>query len=83
MVMKVGGTGPAFPIPDKYIDEILSTELGKVMDRVFEQNDLRSGKGGINFITNEIVSRVDLTRDAFIMALSQHTNKIWNDKNTL
>lgn len=77
------GTGPAFPIPDKYIDEILSTELGKVMDRVFEQNDLRSGKGGINFITNEIVSRVDLTRDAFIMALSQHTNKIWNDKNTL
>lgn len=77
------GTSPAFPIPDKYIDEILSTELGKVMDRVFEQNDLRSGKGGINFITNEVVSRVDLTKYAFIMALSQHTNKIWNDKNTL
>lgn len=77
------GTGPAFPVPDKYIDEILSTELGKVMDRVFEQNDLRSGKGGINFITNEVVSRVDLTKYAFIMALSQHTNKIWNDKNTL
>lgn len=77
------GTGPAFPVPDKYIDEILSTELGKVMDKVFEQNDLRSGKGGINFITNEIVSRVDLTKYAFIMALSQHTNKIWNDKNTL
>lgn len=77
------GTSPAFPIPDKYIDEILSTELGKVMDRVFEQNDLRSGKGGINFITNEVVSRIDLTKYAFIMALSQHTNKIWNDKNTL
>ncbi len=77
------GTSPAFPVPDKYVDEIVSTELGKVMDKIFEQNDLRSGKGGISFITNGIVSRVDLTKTAFIMALSQHINKIWNDKNTL
>lgn len=77
------GTSSAFPIPDKYVDEIKSSELGKVMDRVSGQNDLRSGKGGISFITNGIVSRIDLTRDAFIMALSQHINEIWNDKNTL
>lgn len=77
------GTSSAFPIPDKYVDEIKSSELGKVMDRVFVQNDLRSGKGGISFITNGVVSRIDLTKEAFVMALSQHINEIWNDKNTL
>lgn len=50
------------------------------MDKIFEQNDLRSGKGGINFVTSGVISRIDLTRDAFIMALTQHTNEVWNDK---
>ena len=77
------GTSPAFPVPDKYVDEIISTDLGKVMDKIFEQNDLRSGKGGISFITNGIISRIDLTKEAFIMALTQHTNEIWNDKKVL
>lgn len=77
------GTSPAFPVPDKYVDEIISTDLGKVMDKIFEQNDLRSGKGGISFVTNGIISRIDLTREAFIMALTQHINEIWNDKKLL
>ena len=74
------GTSPAFPVPDKYVEEIISTDLGKVMDKIFEQNDLRSGKGGINFVTSGVISRIDLTRDSFIMALTQHTNEVWNDK---
>lgn len=77
------GTSPAFPVPNKYVDEIISTDLGKVMDKIFEQNDLRSGKGGISFITNGVISRIDLTREAFIMALTQHTNQVWNDKKVL
>lgn len=77
------GTSPAFPVPDKYVEEIISTDLGKVMDKIFEQNDLRSGKGGISFVTNGIISRIDLIREAFIMALTQHTNEIWNDKKVL
>lgn len=74
------GTSPAFPVPNRYVDEIISTDLGKVMDKIFRQNDLRSGKGGISFLTNEVINRIDLTREAFVMALTQHINEIWNDK---
>jgi len=74
------GTSPAFPVPDKYVDEIIKTDLGKVMDNMFKQHDLRSKKGGISFLTNNVISRIDQTREAFIMALTQHINEIWNDK---
>lgn len=72
------GTSQGFPIPDKYIDEIKATELGKVMDKLFEGKELGKGKGGISFLTKNEVSRIDLTRDAFIMALTSHINgDIW------
>ena len=77
------GTSPAFPVPDKYVDEIISTDLGKVMDKIFQKNDLRSNKGGISFLTNDVISRIDQTREAFIMALTQHINEVWNDKKIL
>lgn len=77
------GTSPAFPVPDKYVDEIITTDLGQVMDKIFEQHDLRSGKGGISFLTNGVINRIDLTRDAFVMALTQYTNEVWNDKKLL
>ena len=73
------GTSSAFPVPDKYVEEITATDLGQVMDRIFKQHDLRSNKGGINFLTNGVISRIDLTREAFIMALTQYINEIWND----
>ena len=50
------------------------------MDNIFKQNDLRSGKGGISFLTKDKISRIDITKEAFIMALTQHINKIWSDK---
>ena len=72
------GTSQGFPIPDKYIDEIKETELGKVMDRLFNGKELGKGKGGINFLTKDEVTRIDLTRNAFIMALTKHINgEIW------
>ena len=50
------GTSQGFPIPDKYINEIKETELGKVME----------------------ITRIDLTKNAFIMALTKHINReIW------
>lgn len=52
-----------FPIPNKYIDKTKETELGK---------------GGISFLTKDEVSIIDLTKNAFIMALTSHTNEhIW------
>ena len=72
------GTSQGFPIPEKYIEEIKQTELGKVMDKVFSGKELGKGKGGISILTKDVISRIDLTRNAFIMALIQHINgDIW------
>lgn len=72
------GTSQGFPIPDKYIDEIKETELGKVMDKIFDEKELGKGKGGISLLTKDAVSRIDLTKNAFIMALTSHINgDIW------
>ena len=72
------GTSQGFPIPDKYIEEIKQTELGKVMDRIFKGKELGKGKGGIGFLTKDEVTRIDLTRNAFIMALTRFINEdIW------
>ena len=38
------GTSQGFPIPEKYIEEIKETELGKVMDKIFSGNELSKGK---------------------------------------
>lgn len=74
------GTGPAFPVPDKYVDEIINTDLGIVMDKIFNGNGLKNEKGGIAHLTNDVITRYDLTREAFIMALTKFVNgDIWRD----
>lgn len=72
--MQSVGISQGFQIPDKYIDEIRKTELGKVMDKIFEGQELAKGKGGISYLTKDEVSRIDLTRNAFIMALIKYIN---------
>ena len=72
------GTSQGFPIPERYIKEILDSELGKVMDRVFEGKELGKGKGGIYNLTKSQITRLDLTEGAVIMALISHINgEIW------
>ena len=72
------GTSQGFPIPDRYVEEIKQTELGKVMDKIFNEKELGKGKGGISFLTKNEVSRIDFTREAFMMALISHINgDIW------
>ena len=67
-----------FPIPEKYIEEIRATELGKVMDKIFSGEGLGQQKGGISFLTKDQVTRIELTRGAFIMALIKYINgDIW------
>lgn len=73
------GSSSGFPVPDKYVEEIIQTDLGKVMDRIFERNGLRKGKGGISLLTNQKITRIDQTKEAFIMALTQFINtNIWS-----
>ena len=72
------GSSAGFQIPNKYIDEIRQTELGKVMDKIFSGNQLSKGNGGIGNLTKGEISRIDLTRQAFIMALIKFINgEIW------
>lgn len=48
------------------------------MDKIVSGKELGKGKGGISFLTKNEVSRIDLTRNAFIMALTSHINgNIW------
>ena len=75
------GTSSGFPVPLKYVDEIIKTDLGQVMDNMFSKNDLRSSVGGISFLTHEKINRIDITREAFVMALTQFINKdLWTNK---
>lgn len=75
------GTSAGFPVPEKYIEEIIEKELGSVFDSIFQKHNLSKGKGGINFLTKGEVSRVDLTEQAFTMALTPFINDdIWKDE---
>lgn len=72
------GIGPAFPVPDSYVQEIISTSLGEVFDKAYSKNNLGQGKGGINALTHETISRIDITKEAFIMAMTQFVNDtVW------
>ena len=63
---------------DKYVEEIIKTDLGTVMDKIFNEKSLNIGKGGISFLTHDVKSRINLTEDAFVMALVKFINgDIW------
>lgn len=76
--MGVGSSG-SFPVPTKLVEAIKQETLGVVMDRIFDENDLHSGTGGIGLLTKEEITRIDLTEEAFTMALTPFINENWND----
>ncbi len=72
------GTSPSFPVPEKLVQEIIDTDLSQVMNRIFEKDEERHNKGGgIQLLTHGKISRIDLTEEAFIMALTKYINKVW------
>lgn len=73
------GSSASFPVPYKYVDDIKTKTLGTVMDNIFNESDLRSSTGGIGLLTKEVVTRIDLTQEAFLMALTPFINSIWKD----
>ncbi len=68
------GSSQGFQIPERYMPEIQETELGKVMDKIFSGQKLGNGKGGISRLTHDVVTRIELTKNAFVMALIGHIN---------
>lgn len=72
------GTSPSFPVPDKLIKDIINTDLSQVMNKVFEEDNERHNKGGgIQRLTHDKMTRIDLTEYAFIMALTKFINNNW------
>lgn len=76
--MGVGSSG-SFPVPHKYVEQIKTETLGTVMDKIFNESDLRSSTGGIGMLTREAITRIDLTAEAFTMAITPFINENWKD----
>lgn len=74
------GTSASFPVPDKYVDEIINTDLSQVINKIFtEDHERHNGGGASQVLTHNVISRIDLTESAFIMALTKYINKdTWN-----
>lgn len=69
------GTSPSFPVPEKLVQDIIRTDLSQVMNKIFKKDDERHNKGGgIQLLTHDKISRIDLTEMAFIMALTKYIN---------
>lgn len=48
------------------------------MDKLFNKEHIGNRGGGVSLLTKEIITRYDLTKEAFIMALTQHINgEVW------
>ena len=73
------GSSASFPVPNKYVEQIKNETLGTVMDRIFNESNLRSTTGGIGLLTRDVVTRIDLTEEAFLMALTPFINSVWKD----
>ena len=64
----------------KYVDTIIKDILAPIMDKIFEESDLRSSTGGIGLLTHDVLTRIDITTHAFVMALTPFINKnLWRD----
>lgn len=72
------GTSPSFPVPERLVKDIINTDLSQVMNKIFTKDDERHNKGGgIQLLTDNKVSRIDLTEMTFIMALTKYINENW------
>jgi len=73
------GSSASFPVPNKHVDSIKKDTLAVVMDKLFHEKDLRSSTGGIGLLTKDVITRIDLTSEAFLMALTPFINDNWKD----
>jgi inosine/xanthosine triphosphatase len=74
------GTSASFPVPDRFVDEIINSDLSQVVNKIFTEDDeRRNGGGASQMLTHNVITRIDLTESAFIMALTKYINKnVWN-----
>ena len=69
------GTSRGLEIPDKYIEEIKKSELGVVVDKIFEGKGIKQNMGAIGFLTKGEIKRTDLVSEATEMAIIPFINE--------
>ena len=70
------GSSPSFTVPERLVQDIIDTELSQVMNTIFEKDDERHNRGGgIQLLSHNVVSRIDCTEMAFVMALTKFINE--------
>ena len=72
------GISQGYPFPEKYLTEIINDEFGKVMDKHYNLVNSGQGKSVEYLFSKGNISRIDLVRDATILALTKFINEdIW------
>ena len=74
------GFSEGFPIPNGKFEDIKNKGFGRVFDETFKiDHDPNKPKvmGGINTLTNGKISRIRLTSDAVVMALTKFLHEEW------
>lgn len=69
------GIGPLFSVPKIFIKEIKDNGLGSIMNKIFDKKNLKIGLGGFYNLSNGSISRIHITKEAVIMALSSCLNE--------
>ncbi|HDD25588.1 MAG TPA: inosine/xanthosine triphosphatase [Acidilobales archaeon] len=70
------GFSPAFEVPEKFLRDLRGgEELESVVDRHYGTKDVGEDIGFIGLLTREVVTRIDLTYMATVMALVPFINK--------
>lgn len=71
------GLSQGFVVPEKYVEEIINKDLCHLMDRLFNTEQIGNTAGGVGLLTKGIITRYNLSQDAFIMALIPFINENW------
>jgi non-canonical (house-cleaning) NTP pyrophosphatase len=71
------GMSGSYSIPEEYVEDIKEKTLGKVIDSIFGTDNCRYETGAVGILTKNEMTRLDITKDAFQLALIKHLNKKW------
>lgn len=77
------GVSAGFPLPNYVAKEAQKTNLTVAMDLAFNKDEAstnRQGKGGIGFLTDNVINRIDLAIQAFVMAIIPLRKPFWKDE---
>lgn len=72
------GSSASFPVPNKYVREIITSDLGKVTKKIFNE-EKEKYDGTIDILTKGRITRTSLIKEAFMMALVPYINHKWKD----